>query len=80
MSYSAQNFIELQRLAQGGAGALTQHLLREMATNIIAPGVASASDTYAEAALQCNHFLHDLAVRQDLYVEDFEISELLHLD
>lgn len=40
MSLIAQDLIELLRLAQGGAGALTQHLLRELATNLIAPGVA----------------------------------------
>lgn len=40
MSLIAQDLIELQRLAQGGAGALTEHLLREVAQNIIAPGVA----------------------------------------
>jgi hypothetical protein len=40
MSRAAQDLIELQRLAQGGAGALTQHLLREVAKTLIAPGVA----------------------------------------
>ena len=40
MSRAAQDLIALQRLAQGGAGALTQHLLREVAMNLIAPGVA----------------------------------------
>jgi hypothetical protein len=42
MSRTAQDLIELQRLAQGGAGALTQHLLREIAKNLIAAGVADA--------------------------------------
>ena len=44
MSYAAQDLIELQRLAQGGAGALTQHLLREVAKSIIATGIADARD------------------------------------
>lgn len=39
MSTLAKDLIELVRLAQGGAGALTQRLLREIALNIIAPGV-----------------------------------------
>jgi hypothetical protein len=42
MSPIAQDLIELLRLAQGGAGALTQHLLRELARSLIAPGVADA--------------------------------------
>lgn len=41
MSRTAQDLIELLRLAEGGAGALTQHLLRELARNLIASGVAS---------------------------------------
>jgi NADH:ubiquinone oxidoreductase subunit E len=40
MSYAAKDLIELLRLAQGGAGTLTQHLLREVAKSLIAPGVA----------------------------------------
>lgn len=40
MSLAAQDLIELLRLAQGGAGALTLHLLREIAGNLIAFGVA----------------------------------------
>jgi hypothetical protein len=40
MSQAAKDLIELLRLARGGAGALTQHLLRELAKNLIAPGVA----------------------------------------
>jgi hypothetical protein len=44
MSHAAQDLIELQRLAQGGAGALTQHLLREVAKSIIATGIADACD------------------------------------
>ncbi|WP_250538774.1 MULTISPECIES: hypothetical protein [unclassified Caballeronia] len=39
MSQAAQDLLELRRLAEGGAGALTEHLLRETALNIIAPGV-----------------------------------------
>lgn len=41
MSRTAQDLIELLRLAEGGAGALTQHLLRELARSLIAPGAAS---------------------------------------
>lgn len=40
MSWLASDLLELRRLAQGGSGALIQHLLREYAINIIAPGVA----------------------------------------
>lgn len=40
MSLLAEDLLELVRLAQGGAGALTEHLLREVAVNLIAPGVA----------------------------------------
>ncbi|WP_454862499.1 hypothetical protein [Paraburkholderia fungorum] len=40
MSMLAEDLIELRRLAAGGAGALTEHLLREVACNLIAPGVA----------------------------------------
>ncbi|WP_088511466.1 hypothetical protein [Burkholderia ubonensis] len=39
MSRAAQDLIELQRLAQSGAGALTEHLLRELAKSLIAEGV-----------------------------------------
>lgn len=39
MSMLAQDLLELKRLAEGGAGALTEHLLREVALNLIAPGV-----------------------------------------
>lgn len=39
MSTLAADLIELQRLAKGGAGALTEHLLREVALNLIAEGV-----------------------------------------
>ncbi|HEX7907298.1 MAG TPA: hypothetical protein VF534_04300 [Paraburkholderia sp.] len=42
MSVLARDLLELRRLAQGGAGALIQHLLREVACNLIAPGVGSA--------------------------------------
>lgn len=45
MSLAAQDLIELLRLAQGGAGALTQHLLREIAGNLIAFGVADSRTT-----------------------------------
>jgi len=44
VSHAAQDLLELQRLAQGGAGALTQHLLRAMANSLITPGVADARD------------------------------------
>jgi hypothetical protein len=39
MSDTAADLLELKRLADGGAGALTERLLREYATRIIAPGV-----------------------------------------
>ncbi|RQS70109.1 hypothetical protein DID96_15695 [Burkholderia sp. Bp8963] len=42
MSRAARDLIELQRLARNGAGALTQHLLRELAKNLIAAGVTDA--------------------------------------
>jgi hypothetical protein len=38
MSAQAKDLLELQRLAVGGAGALTEHLLREVAANLIAEG------------------------------------------
>ncbi|MFM0243825.1 hypothetical protein [Paraburkholderia sediminicola] len=44
MSVLAQDLIELKRLAQGGAGALTEHLLKEVAGNIISEGVANEMD------------------------------------
>ena len=44
MSLLAEDLIELKRLAEGGAGALTETLLREVASNIIAPGVADQRD------------------------------------
>lgn len=44
MSQIAVDLIELVRLAQGGAGALTEHLLREVALNIIAPGVKPTNE------------------------------------
>lgn len=40
MSRAAGDLIELKRLAEGGAGALTEHLLREIARSLIAAGVA----------------------------------------
>ncbi|KAB0638857.1 hypothetical protein DF107_12020 [Burkholderia stagnalis] len=42
MSRAARDLIELQRLAQSGAGALTEHLLRELAKHLIAAGVADS--------------------------------------
>ncbi|GEM_PF-2816985 len=44
MSRFAQDLLELQRLCLGGSGALTQHLLREIACNLIAAGVADERD------------------------------------
>lgn len=44
MSRFAKDLIELQRLCLGGSGALTQHLLREIARNLIAAGVADERD------------------------------------
>jgi len=38
MSQDASDLVELQRLAQGGAGALTEHLLKEYAARLIAEG------------------------------------------
>lgn len=40
MSQLAQDLIELRRLASDGAGALTEHLLLEVARDLIAEGVA----------------------------------------
>jgi hypothetical protein len=40
MSHAAKDLFELLRLAQGGVGTLSQHLLREMVKSLIAPGVA----------------------------------------
>ncbi|WP_250481867.1 hypothetical protein [Caballeronia sp. NCTM5] len=40
MSTLAKDLVELKRLANGGAGALIEHLLREVAANLIARGVA----------------------------------------
>ena len=39
MSVLAQVLTELQRLAQGGAGALTDHLLHEVAAKLISLGL-----------------------------------------
>lgn len=44
MSTLAEDLIELKRLAEGGAGALTEHLLREVALNLIAEGVADVRE------------------------------------
>jgi hypothetical protein len=41
MSLLAKDLLELVRLSVGGAGTLTTHLLREVAANLIAEGVAS---------------------------------------
>ncbi|SEB24773.1 hypothetical protein [Paraburkholderia sartisoli] len=40
MSQLAEDLIELRRLSQGGARALTDHLLREVAADLISEGVA----------------------------------------
>lgn len=45
MSHIAKDLLELKRLTEGGAGALTQHLLREIAANLIAFGVAADQRT-----------------------------------
>lgn len=39
MSELAKDLFELERLAEGGAGALTEHLLREVAAEIISEGL-----------------------------------------
>lgn len=39
MSQLAEDLIELNRIANGNAGSLTAHLLREIAANLIAEGV-----------------------------------------
>ena len=39
MSELAKDLFELIRLSQGGAGTLTDHLLHEVASNLIAEGV-----------------------------------------
>jgi hypothetical protein len=38
MSRLSLDLIELRRLAEGGAGALTQHLMREIAASLISFG------------------------------------------
>lgn len=40
MSTLAEDLFELKRLADGGAGALVDHLLKEVALNLIAEGVS----------------------------------------
>ncbi|ARK91101.1 hypothetical protein [Burkholderia pseudomallei] len=40
MSQPAKNLLELRRMPRG---ALVEHLLREIALNLIAPGVAAAT-------------------------------------
>jgi len=50
MSVIAQDLIELRRLVQDGAGTLTRHLLREIAMNIIASGVADWDEAVAVAS------------------------------
>lgn len=44
MSTLAADLIELRRLAQGGAGALVEHLLQEVADNLIQPGCKDERD------------------------------------
>jgi hypothetical protein len=41
MSQLAANLFELQRLKSKGGGALTEHLLREVAADLISEGVAA---------------------------------------
>jgi hypothetical protein len=41
MSALAEGLFELKRLADGGSGALIEHLLREVAVDLIAEGVAN---------------------------------------
>lgn len=41
MSVLAKDLFELKRLADGGSGALIEHLLREIAVGLIAEGVAN---------------------------------------
>ncbi|WP_459716073.1 hypothetical protein [Paraburkholderia sp. 2C] len=40
MSVLAEKLLELMRLAEGGMGALTEHLLRALATDLIATDAA----------------------------------------
>lgn len=44
MSVLARDLFELKRLADGGAGGLTEHLLREVASDLIPQGVANQSE------------------------------------
>jgi hypothetical protein len=44
MSVLAKDLFELRRLAQGGGGALTEHMLREVAAELIAEGVRDERD------------------------------------
>lgn len=44
MSTLAKDLFELKRLADGGAGALTEHLLREIASDLIAEGIAEQNE------------------------------------
>jgi hypothetical protein len=44
MSVLAKDIFELKRLADGGAGALTEHLLREVANDLISEGVADEKE------------------------------------
>lgn len=41
MSQLAENLFELRRLQARGGGALTEHLLREVAADLISEGVAA---------------------------------------
>jgi len=45
MSRTAQALIELRRLAAGGAGALTDHLLHEVAAHLVAPAKSEEQHT-----------------------------------
>ena len=51
MSVLAKDLLELHRLANGGSGALTEHLLRQIAMELIAAGVAwiTAADSDKES-------------------------------
>ncbi|MGF6764025.1 hypothetical protein P3T24_004356 [Paraburkholderia sp. GAS33] len=56
MSVLAKDLLELKRLASGGAGALTEHLLKEVAADIISEGVADElAATQQESDMQIKH-------------------------
>lgn len=46
MSTLAKDLFELKRLAEGGAGALIEHLLLEVAIDLIAEGVAEKNERH----------------------------------